>query len=317
VTDPRATGAQVLAAAGGGWRPDAVVTHHRNPFRSGVARFNQILAEHLGVPLVGLDELAAAGARAPLLSFKAGELPGEPALDALAGTRYGVFLHAWDGLALEERLVRGATRVFCGNEEVRAAVLALGVEARTLWAPGLILGADAHRYAATDISIFSFGMAHKLRADRFARLRELLEATGRSYALYISSANHETATMRDADLVHAQMRDLFPGHLYFLGNLSDVAVFNHLVSTTFFAAFFEHGARANNTSIASAMEHGAVVITNLDEHSPPDLVHLDNVIDVNRAEALPSDPLELKRLSVRAMETARGRSWERLVAEID
>ena len=34
----------------------AVVTHHRGGFRSGVARFNELLAERLGVPVYGLDE---------------------------------------------------------------------------------------------------------------------------------------------------------------------------------------------------------------------------------------------------------------------
>jgi len=55
------------------------------------------------------------------------------------------------------------------------------------------------------------------------------------------------------------------------------------------------------------------VITNLDEHSPPVLCHLDNVIDLNRADRLPDDPLVLGRLSVRAIETARARGWDALV----
>jgi CheY-like chemotaxis protein len=66
--------------------------------------------------------------------------------------------------------------------------------------------------------------------------------------------------------------------------------------------------------VAAAMQYGAVVITNLDEYSPGHLVHMDNVIDINRCEQLPSDPLEHKRLGLRAMETARSLSWDRLVA---
>src|SRR4029078_1445000 len=50
---------------------EAVVTHHRHGFRSGVARFNELLAGRLGVPLRGLDEPWPATA---LLSFKVGEL---------------------------------------------------------------------------------------------------------------------------------------------------------------------------------------------------------------------------------------------------
>ena len=69
------------------------------------------------------------------------------------------------------------------------------------------------------------------------------------------------------------MHESFPS-LYFLGNLSDVAVYNQLRESTFFAAFFDRGVRANNTSVAAAMETGAVVITNLDELSPPEYVHM-------------------------------------------
>jgi hypothetical protein len=112
------------------------------------------------------------------------------------------------------------------------------------------------------------------------------------------------------------MHDIFPAELYFLGNLSDVAVFNHLRSATFFAAFFERGVRANNTSVASAMERGAVVITNLDNHSPPEYAHMENLIDIELCEKLPSDPLVLKRLSLRAMETGRIRGWDALTAEL-
>jgi hypothetical protein len=165
-------------------------------------------------------------------------------------------------------------------------------------------------------SIFSFGMAHKVRTDMFARLRELLEDSGVSYSMYMSNANHATATLREAQIVFDEMREVFPTNLYFMGNLSDVAIYNYLRTTSFFAAFFKRGVRANNTSVLSAMEHGSVVITNLDEHSPEYLVHMDNVIDINRCERLPSDPLEHKRLGVRAMETARSLSWDRLVAAV-
>ena len=147
-------------------------------------------------------------------------------------------------------------------------------------------------------------------------LGNLLEASGSTYTLYVSAANHETATIRDAQLVFEEMHEVFPDALYFLGTLSDVAVYNWLLQTTFFAAFFEHGVRANNTTVAAAMERGAIVITNLDEHSPPELVHMENVIDVERCTALPDDPLVLRRLSVRAIETARARGWDALAARL-
>src|SRR5205807_3279409 len=80
----------------------AVVTHHRGSFRSGVARFNELLAERLGVPLYGVDDESEGWSRS-LLSFKASEMaPAER--DALAeriarlGWAGEVYLHEWSGL---------------------------------------------------------------------------------------------------------------------------------------------------------------------------------------------------------------------------
>ncbi len=42
---------------------DAVVSHHMNPFTSGVAKFNQLLAEELGVPLLSLTDARVADLR--------------------------------------------------------------------------------------------------------------------------------------------------------------------------------------------------------------------------------------------------------------
>jgi hypothetical protein len=66
-------------------------------------------------------------------------------------------------------------------------------------------------------------MAHKVQTERFRRLRELLDASGLAYAVYVSAANHETSSLEDAEVVFREMHEVFPA-LYFLGNLSDVAV---------------------------------------------------------------------------------------------
>jgi hypothetical protein len=291
---------------------DAVVTHHLNPFRSGVARFNVLLAERLGVPLRPLT--AAEEVERPLLSFKASEL-GDPERAALAARLPGwapdLFLHEWQGSDLERTLVARAGRVLAGNRAIADAVAPLHPRVESLWTPGLIL--EQGRIAPAELTVFSFGMAHKLRTDRFARLRELLDATGRTYAVRVSTANHETATLHDAEAVSAEMRELFDGRAYFLGTLSDLAIVHELERATFFAAFFAGGVRANNTTVASAMERGAVVVTNLDAASPAGMRHLETVVDVEQATALPADPLTLGRISVAAMEYARRRGWDRLV----
>lgn len=297
---------------------DAVVSHHMNSLASGVAKFNEILAAHLGVARLSLADERLGTLRSPLLSFKLAELTSleQERLLALVSARQDewtlrLFLHEYTGLAIEDHLVDRASAIFCGNDEIEARLAGRGATLLTAWAPGLI--DDLRRFEPAEISVFSFGMAHKLRTDMFARLRALLEDSGRAYTVHLSNATHAAATQDDALSIFEEMRAIFPRGLYFLGELSDVAVYNQLLETTFFAAFFRDGVRANNTSIASAMEHGAVVITNLDEHSPAYLRHMDNVIDLERCSELPFDPLVLKRISVRAMETARERDWSRLV----
>jgi hypothetical protein len=295
---------------------DAVVTHHRDSFRSGVGRFNELLGERLGVPVIGIDTLLTAGAARPLLSFKVAELSSAElaVLEQLVEHKpfeWELFLHVYDGHPVEEALVRGAVHVHAGNHEVEAAVALLAQSVDTLWSPGLIL--DEREFPQTDVSVFSFGMAHKIRTDLFQQLRELLEATGQPYAVYLSAANHETTQMRDAHLIFDELHEIFPSTLWFLGNLSDVGVYNYLRSSTFFATFFLGGVRANNGSVAAAMEKGAVVITNLDEYSPPEFVHMENLIDIGQTTELPLDPATLDAISSRAQETARSRGWDELV----
>jgi hypothetical protein len=293
----------------------AVVTHHRSGFRSGVARFNELLAERLRVPLYGLDE-DGPGWECSLLSFKLSELDiaTRTALaKRLDGWDGEVFLHELSGLELERELVSRARRVHCGNLEIYEGVRGQTANAVAAWAPGLIT--DRRLYELPEVTVFSFGMAHKVRTDMFRRLRSLLDALRGPYEVYVSAANHETATLEDAEEVFAEMRQVFPG-LYFLGNLSDVAVYNELRRATFFAAFFDKGVRANNTSVAAAMETGAVVITNLDELSPPEYVHLENVIDIERCDELPIDSVLLDGIRARAVETAAARGWDALVTRM-
>ena len=67
-----------------------------------------------------------------------------------------------------------------------------------------------------------------------------------------------------------ELQAIFGGQVYFMGYLSDTAVFNHLLDSSYLAAFFEKGLRAN-TTVNAAMECGCTVITNLDGHSPAGL----------------------------------------------
>jgi hypothetical protein len=296
---------------------DAVLTHHTNTYASGVARFNEILADHLHVPFTGAFCADAATYRSPLLSFKCSELGSTEATVLTQRLSSGswepqCFLHNWEGGSLERRMIEACSVVWAGNLEVHQSVAALHPDVREGWTPGLLI--DCRVISRAEINVFSFGMAHKIQTRHFKRLRELLDASGRSYAVYVSSATHATSSVRSDQAVYQEMHDLFPSGLWFLGNLSDVAVYNRLLDCTYFASFFPHGVRANNTSIAAAMEHGAICITNLDEYSPREYRHMENILDINQLETLPDDRLQRQRLSVSAIETARNRSWPALAA---
>jgi hypothetical protein len=160
-------------------------------------------------------------------------------------------------------------------------------------------------------------MAHKIRVPLYRRLQELLEATGQSYSVYVSTALHENTSFDGSFVVtFEELQSVFNGNVYFMGYLSDTAVFNHLLDSTYLAAFFEKGLRANNTTVNAAMECGCTVITNLDEHSPSGLVHGGNVLDIHRCDRLPSVE-ESQRIGLAARDVALGQyGWEQLVKQL-
>jgi hypothetical protein len=298
---------------------DFIISNRLNTFASGVGRFNELLAEHLGTRVLPLFGATLPERGRPLLSFKVSELDGaeRAALERLLDQvdwAYHVFLHDWTGTALERRLVADAEAVYCGNHEILEQVGGPDENVALGWSPGLIL--DTREFPRTEISVFSFGMAHKLSGDMLTELRDLLQGSGRSWSIYVSGANHETASIGDAQTVFEEVSRFFPTGLYFLGNLSDVAVSNYLRSSTFFAAFFDGGVRANNGTVRAAMDHGAVVITNLDAHSPPEYVHMHNVIDIGQCARLPVDPDVLAAIAANARATAAERSFDALIEHL-
>jgi len=299
---------------------DCIGGYHLNPWTCGIAKFNAILAKYLNVPVVGLKTVELGSHERPLLSLKLSEFSVADAcdLDLWAASHSGqfeLFLHAYDGTDIEQRLVAAAAKVYCGNSELFKELHAVRPDILELFCPGTIL--NPQRFQRTELSVFTFGMAHKIRVPLYRRLRDLLDATGQSYSVYVSTALHENTSFDGSFVVRfEELQTVFNGQVYFMGYLSDTAVFNHLMDCTFLAAFFEKGLRANNTTVNAAMESGCAVITNLDEHSPEGLVHMQNVIDINLCERLPGDE-QIERIGRAAREIAQGRyGWDQLVAQL-
>jgi hypothetical protein len=299
---------------------DCIAGYHLNPWTCGIAKFNAILAKYLDVPVVGVRAVELGSYRCPLLSVKLSEFsePDAGDLDAWCMAHRGefeLFLHAFDGSEVEKRLVASAGRVYCGNSELFRDLKDARPDILELFCPGTIL--NPQRIQRTELSVFTFGMAHKIRVPLYRRLYELLEGTGRSYAMYVSTALHENTSFDGSFVVRfEELQSIFNGRVYFMGYLSDTAVFNHLMDCTLLAAFFEKGLRANNTTVNAAMESGCAVITNLDEHSPAGFAHMQNVIDINLCDRLPDDE-QMRRIGRAAREIAHGRyGWDQLVAQL-
>jgi hypothetical protein len=299
---------------------DCIAGYHLNPWTCGIAKFNGILARHLDVPVVKCGSAEQRAYSYPLLSIKVGEftLADARALDTWVAAdqhQFELFLHGFDGTEIEKRLTEAASRVYCVNREIAQAVAPLRPDLVEVFCPGMLV--NPQRFHRTEQSVFTFGMAHKIRVPLYRRLRDLLDASGKSYSVFVSTALHENTSFDDSFVVRfEELQGIFNGQVYFLGYLSDTAVFNHLVDCTFLAAFFEKGLRANNTTVNAAMECGCAVITNLDEHSPRGLVHMKNVIDINVCDRLP-DFEQAEKIGRAAREIAQADyGWDQLVAQL-
>lgn len=299
---------------------DCIAGYHLNPWTCGIAKFNAILAKHLAVEVVGIRAVELGSYERPLLSLKLSEFTDRDAadLDQWSASHYGrfeLFLHAFDYTEVERRLVARAARVYVGNTELFGQLLPMRSDVQELFCPGTIL--QPQRFMKTDISVFTFGMAHKIRVPLYRRLHELLEGTGQSYSVYVSTALHENTSFDGSFVVtFEELQSIFGGQVYFMGFLSDTAVFNHLLDSSFLAAFFEKGLRANNTTVNAAMECGCTVITNLDGYSPAGLTHMANVVDINQCDRLPTLE-ESEQIGRAARKVALGRyGWDQLVGQL-
>src|SRR4029450_7929344 len=165
---------------------DCIAGYHLNPWTCGIAKFNAILARHLDVPVVGIRAVELGSFRRPLLSLKLSEFTPDDAADldvwtlAHAG-QFDLFFHAFDGIESERRLLTAAGRVYCGNEELAHDLAPMRPDIVELFCPGTIL--NPQRFQRTDLSVFTFGMAHKIRVPLYRRLCDLLDAAGRGYSM--------------------------------------------------------------------------------------------------------------------------------------
>ncbi len=243
---------------------DAVVTCYGTPATAGVAKFNAILAQRLGVPSLRLGTKDVTFVKHPLISLKPSEIPGDPHWRAFFPL-YDLFLHAWSGYDRERRWVEHADVVYAANPQL-AEIIQAQTKRKVVAAfcPSTIQGNPSRGM----INILTFGMAGRLQLQHFRKLKALLDAQPLAYTVSLSTAVHEGSPWEAVALAGDELRTVFGGHLRCLGFLADDALAKELKECSAVALFFDPALRANNTTFWAARDAGKAVIFNADDHSP-------------------------------------------------
>jgi len=267
-----------------------VASFHTNPYTCGVARFNVSLASALNSKVSSLASASTYESGKILLSIKLQEIDdaGKVNLEKIlsnSSLTFDVFLHASEDSDLENRLLKRAQRVFAASEEIGEEIKSRRPDVVNLFAPGAPISNVSKQ---SEISLLTFGMAHKISATGYRKLAKILAASNKSFQLEVSSALHEgTSFDENFFSVADEISQSFGGNVVFLGFLADQEVSRRLQETTALVAFFPNGVRENNTTVMSAMAHGCAVITNLDLLSPNWMTHSHNIFDINKLENFP------------------------------
>lgn len=278
---------------------DAVLSVHTNPLTCGTAKFSKQLADKLGVPFASTDDARSGAYRHPLFSMRYGEMLGLAI--GIGPSLIGTFSVLWHDRNLKQAWVNAlAQQVWYADE---------------LGAPSTLI---AHKERRGQIHVLTFGMAHKRQQQHLERLHDLLEATGKSYTVGVSSAIHEGSpwaeTWAESD---AAMRAIFGDHLRQYGFLADDGLAGAIQDANLVALFYDPGVRRNNTTLWAALAQAAVVITNLDQDSPPELQHGVNVFDIQQLTEWPDAACERRELRYAGQRLTEGRySWDHLLASL-
>ena len=293
-----------------------LVSYHTNPYTCGVARFNQALATALSIPICAVTKLAADKSDILLLSLKFEEMSTEVVENLLThlietGANFDLFLHGVSHSELEKKFVASARRVIVATQEYADLIRDQREDVVAYFAPG---AADAGITRSAEITLLTFGMAHKIRSEGYRKLGQLLSADSRTVQLEISTALHDgTSFSEDFFSVGSEISQVFDGNVSFLGFLADDEVSRRLHAADALVAFFPHGVRENNTTVLSAMAHGCAVITNLDSYSPTWMEHGVSVFDIGQLDKFPT--LEaLKGIGKSAQKAVSPYSFDALAA---
>lgn len=286
---------------------DAVLSYHTNPLTCGVAKFNQQLAEKLGVPCLTIDKHPVAH---PLVSVKSDENNDWP-LQANWYRTFDLFLHDRPHGLSSWSVLQKANAVYTATPGIAAYVRQVcGATPTEAYCPSTLAGNPTRG----TLNILTFGMAHKLQADRFRQLKALLERTEPHYTISASTAIHEGSPWGETfERSIACLRSIFGDHLRVLGFLGDDALAKELRDCQAAALFYDPAVRANNTTLWAALDAGTPVITNLDADSPKELQHGVSVFDLAQLTEWP-DAAACRVVRAGGAKASDAYSWDHLLA---
>lgn len=272
---------------------DAVLSYHTSAATCGTAKFNQQLAQRLGVPF--RHYLDRRNARHPLYSLKPDEIRGIIPM----AQPYDLWLHAIPAPG-HQRWIVEATVAYAANDVIAREMRKYRDDVQTLWCPSTIQGNPSRG----SINVLTFGMAHKIQTTHYETLKTLLDATGANYTVSVSTAVHEGSPWDATVQVAERLRAVFGGTLRSLGYLADDALAREIRDCSAAAIFYDPAFRANNTSGWAVLDAHKVLITNLDADSP-----VCSALDVNELREWPSDTWHLSRSN-------HAYTWDALIGKL-
>ena len=283
----------------------------------GVARFNSALANTLSIELGELEDLCASS----LLSLKVEELN----LDSIHALEFyfaqqrvaGVIFHGWGGTKLELLIAQNSDFIFTLNGYVsREIEAATGKKVCFLSTPGSFLGMNQPHQIEKRLLILTFGMVHKLKAQRYEQLWSILEGDFRNPLLLFSTAVHTGEDNIDSVWsLEKEISKCYEGPFEFLGVLSDATLYRYLSQVHIVVAFFDTGVRDNNSSAIAAMQAGKLLVTNSDSYSPKWMKHGVNFLDINRIKSIPTSEVVM-RIAKQAAKDTQGITFSKMSSEI-
>jgi len=300
-----------------------------NPSLSGVAKFNKILANRLEIPCLSYKSFNSETNGPIVLSIKLEDASKEDLsylkyiIDTVMNNNISLdlFLHKLADSPLENQLLDQSRYIYCGNQEIfselsnHKQIEGINKKLILAWCPALVDHTQEETLTPhQELQFFTFGMAHKLKIEYFKQLMSHLNFLDNDYSLWVSSAFHEKANFGDFNSISNELNSLFHKKLHFLGFLSDSGINYFLKKTDSVIAFFDKGARSNNTSLFASMERGCCVITNLDKNSPSWLKHGENIIDIHKISNMELNHQLFKKVGAKAaQDVCKFASWTGLI----